>query len=182
MQSTDSPVIFLISGAQGSGKSTVARRLAARFDRGVHIEADALQRMIVKGATWPEPPAPRGEAERQLRMRARHAAMLADSFFKEGFTVVIDDILIGEQLEYMRAQISSRPLMLVNLAPPLAVLRDRNAARPGKDVHLPWNPILDEEMRRVQSDMGIWIDNSRQTPDETVDEILRRTPEEGSLD
>ena len=182
MQSADSPVIFLISGAQGAGKSTVARRLAARFARGVHIEADVMQRMIVSGAAWPEPPSPRGEAERQLRMRARHCAMLADSFFKEGFTVAIDDILIGEQLEYLRRQIVSRPLMLINLAPPLDVLRERNAARAGKDVHLPWNPILDEEMRRVQNERGIWIDNSRQTPDETADEILRRAAGEGSLD
>ena len=42
--------IFVISGTQGAGKTTVAGLLARRFERGVHVSADTLQKMIVSGA------------------------------------------------------------------------------------------------------------------------------------
>ena len=35
----DQPAVYLISGPMAAGKSTVARLLASRFSRGVHLEA-----------------------------------------------------------------------------------------------------------------------------------------------
>ncbi|MFJ5084035.1 hypothetical protein [Streptomyces sp. NPDC088706] len=43
----------LLSGIPGSGKSTVAAALAARFTASAHIEVDALQELIVTGGRWP---------------------------------------------------------------------------------------------------------------------------------
>ena len=72
--------IVAVTGIQAAGKSTIARRLASHFTRGVHIEADALQRMIVSGGVWVEEPGePAGEAARQLRLRLRHMCLLAAS-------------------------------------------------------------------------------------------------------
>lgn len=174
--------IFLISGTQGAGKSTVARTLANRFEHGVHIEADLLQRMIVSGGAWPEAPEPAGEALRQLRQRAHRAAMLADSFFEAGFTVVIDDIAIGDQLETYRRSIRSRPLLLVNLVPSLKVAERRNRERPDKNVFLPWSPILDRAIRGTMRGTGMWLDNSSLSVEETVDSIFRRARSEGRLE
>jgi adenylate kinase family enzyme len=42
-------LIWIISGTQGVGKTTVSRRLAETFDRSVHLEGDRLRRMIVRG-------------------------------------------------------------------------------------------------------------------------------------
>jgi dephospho-CoA kinase len=57
------PCIIVVTGIQASGKSTVSRLLAQRFAHGVHVEADALQHMIVSGGEWVgEPGAPSGEA------------------------------------------------------------------------------------------------------------------------
>ena len=173
--------IFLISGNQGAGKSTVARALAERFARGVYIEADLVQRMIVSGGVWPEPPEPTGEALRQLQQRAQRSAMLADSFFETGFTVVIDDIAIGDQLNMYRNSIRSHPLLLVNLVPSLEVLERRNEERPNKNVFHPWGPILDRAMRETMRDLGMWLDNSSLGVTETVDEILRRAWTEAGL-
>ena len=68
--------------------------------------------------------------------------------------------------------IASRPLLLVNLAPSLDVVAKRNAERPGKNVFLPWSPLLDAEMRSTMRGIGLWIENTNQTPEQTVDDIL----------
>ena len=70
---------YLITGIPGAGKTTVSRLLAQRFPLAAHIEADRLQELIVSGSLWPDQE-PREEAMRQLRLRARNAALLAESF------------------------------------------------------------------------------------------------------
>jgi adenylate kinase family enzyme len=41
--------VVLVTGLQAAGKSTVAARLAARFERAAFIEGDVLWKMIVAG-------------------------------------------------------------------------------------------------------------------------------------
>ena len=72
--------IYIVSGIPGAGKTTVSGLLARRFKRGVHIEADLVQQMIVAGGVWPEWE-PREKAMRQFQLRRRNVRMLADSFF-----------------------------------------------------------------------------------------------------
>src|SRR3981189_2899706 len=81
----------LLTGIPGSGKSTVAAALAARFGMAAHIEVDALQQMIVSGGRWPSP-SHDAEAARQIFLRARNACLLADSFVTAGFVPVLDDV------------------------------------------------------------------------------------------
>lgn len=54
------PALIVVTGIMGAGKSTIARLLAQRFVRGVHVEADVLQQMIVSGGVWVSQP---GELE-----------------------------------------------------------------------------------------------------------------------
>jgi gluconate kinase len=168
--------IFLISGTQGAGKSTVGRMLAERFNRGVFIDADDLDRFIVSGRAPIEPPLS-ADAELQLRLRASHEAMLADLYFGAGFNVVIAEFVLGDRYRQFLTEIKSRPLLLVNLVPSLEVVKKRNEARPNKNVFEPWSPILDREIRATMKGIGLWIDNSSQSAEETVDEILRRSGE-----
>jgi broad-specificity NMP kinase len=171
--------IYLISGLPGAGKSSVSNRLAKRFERGVHIEADLVQQMIVAGSVWPEWE-PREEAMRQFDLRRRNVSMLADSFFDAGFTPVIDDIVIGSRIDEYVSGLRGRPLLVVMLVPRPDVVRKREILRK-KHVFDKW-AHLDDVMRRETARGGWRLDSSDMTADATVDAILREGWERGRIE
>ena len=166
------PAVLVISGIPGAGKSTISAIVARRLERSAHIEAEVLQRFVVSGLVWPDGE-PRSEAMRQLRLRGRNVALLADSFFAAGVTPIIDDVVIGTRLDELRTDLRSRPLLFVLLTPALDVVRERNRRRPNKDVFEAWRH-LDAIARNETPRLGLWLDTSEQTPEESAEEILRR--------
>lgn len=166
--------VVVITGIQAAGKSTIARLLAQRFERGVHIEADALQQMIASGGEWiAEPGVISDGAGRQLRLRLHNACLLAKSFVEAGFTAVIDDIIVGERYDELKSELAGVPFELVVLAPsPDVVAAHRDAGRGKRVLGEKWAHYLDDALRDTMAGEGIWVDNSEQTPEETVDEII----------
>jgi cytidylate kinase len=169
--------VLVISGIPGAGKSTIAALVARRLARSVHVEAEVLQRFVVGGSVWPDG-APHEEALRQLRLRGRNVALLADSFFEAGFIPVLDDVVIGTRLADLRSDLRSRPLLFVLLVPRLEVVRARNRERPNKDVFEAWRH-LDEVAREETPRVGLWLDTSEQTAEESAEEVIRRAWHEG---
>jgi adenylate kinase family enzyme len=169
--------VLVISGIPGAGKSTISSLIARRLSRSVHIEAEVLHRFIVEGSVWPDGE-PHEEAMRQLRLRGRNVALLADSFFEAGFTPVIDDVVIGTRLAELRSDLRNRPLLFVLLLPRLDVVRERNRQRPNKDVFEVWRH-LDAVARAETPRIGLRLDTSDQTAEESAEEILRRAWREG---
>lgn len=176
----EGPTLFVISGTQGAGKSTVARLLAGRFERGARVSADALQRMIVAGGRWPEGRTMSPEAEQQLRLRLKHACLLGRSFVSAGITAVLDDIVIGDRLDHLVEELAGSRFVLVMLTPRAEVVRAREASR-GTMLWEQWE-WLDEVIRTGTRRIGLWLDTSELTPEETVDEILRRAWTEGLIE
>ncbi|WP_259275852.1 AAA family ATPase [Micromonospora chalcea] len=175
-----SPAVVLISGIMAAGKSTVAEALARRLPRAVHLRGDVFRRMIVSGRA-DMTAEPTDEALRQLRLRYDLAASTADRYAAAGFTVVLQDVVLGADLPAMVGRIRHRPLAVVVLAPRAEVVAARERDRP-KTGYGDW-PVadLDAGFRADTPRIGLWLDTSDQTPEETVAEILARAWTDGQI-
>jgi chloramphenicol 3-O-phosphotransferase len=163
--------VILVTGIQAAGKSTVAQLLAERLPRSVHVRGDVFRRMIINGRADMTPD-PASEAMRQLRLRYQLAATVSDAYFQAGFTVVVQDVILGTHLAEMTAMIYSRPLLVVVLAPHVSAIADREKNR-AKTAYGTWAITqLDDVLRHETPRLGLWLDTSSQTAAETADEIL----------
>lgn len=119
------------------------------------------------------------EAERQLDLRHRLGASTADAYFDAGFTVVVQDIVMGQKLTAYVEHIKARPLHVIVLVPRVTVVAERESRR-GKTAYQPDGLTiqdLDDYIRSETPQIGLWLDSSDQTPTQTVDEILERRNE-----
>lgn len=118
--------VVLVNGPAGVGKTTISRRLAATVPKGTCIHGDALRDFIVT----------RGP-DRPAGLTYLAAAALTDVHLAAGFDRVVVDYIFEqpEHVDRFRDALTPgtpRPL-LVTLWAPLAVVRAREAARPGRD-------------------------------------------------
>jgi chloramphenicol 3-O-phosphotransferase len=168
-----SQAIILVTGIQAAGKSTIAQLLAERLPRSVHVRGDRFRRMIINGRA-DMTPVPTNEALQQLQLRHQLTASVSDAYFQAGFTVISQDIILGEHLTEMTTMIRSRPLLVIVLAPQVSAIADREKSR-SKTAYGTWAiKQLDNVLRHETPRIGLWLDTSGQTPAETADEILTR--------
>ncbi len=179
--------IIVITGIQAAGKSTVAQALAERLDRSVHLRGDVFRKMVVNGRAEMGSARPPAEAVRQLRLRHALAATVADRYAEAGFTVLLQDIIIGCHLAELVAAVRGRPLYVVVLAPRPDVVQARAEARrlaSGKTAYKPGQQSvaeLDAAFRLDTPRIGLWLDTSELTVPQTVAEILARVRAEASV-
>lgn len=170
--------VWLVVGVQGSGKTTIADGLANRFDRGVHIRGGQFYRWAIRG--WVQhDDIDQVEAARHLQLRYKLSAMAADQYCAAGFVTVVQDNIYGDDVVGWLNMVASRPRHLVVLRPSTDVVAQRDAhrhARTGKVAYRPGAASirdLDEKLATTPR-LGLWLDNSRLSVDETIEEILRR--------
>src|SRR5262249_60288928 len=97
-------------------------------------------------------------------------------------TVGGQDVAVGPVLAAQVAAIRSRPLYLVVLAPSPAAVARREAARSKTGYDDGWSvEQFDAGFRATTPRVGLWIDSAMHTPEETVDEIVRRARSEAAV-
>ena len=117
------------------------------------------------------------DAERQLRLRLSHACLLGRSFVAAGITAVIDDLVIGSRLDDLMEDLAGQTFVFVMLTPSLESVRRREAGR-GTSLWEQWE-WLDDEVRQRTQRIGLWLDSSDLTAEQTVDAILARAWTDG---
>lgn len=175
------PRVVLIIGVPGAGKSTVARALAEHFERSACIEGDLIQHELTVNGLVPPGGEPVDEQGRQLALRWRNCADLADNFADEGFTVVVEHAAsTPDFVELFRDRLRTRPLSLIVLAPRHEVTLERDAGR-HKQVaqHFTW---MDAQMRQTLAGWGWWLDSSDLSVEQTVAAVLAHGLEAGILE
>lgn len=112
----------------------------------------------------------------QYQLSFANAAALTRTFLRAGFDVVIDDVIRKGDLydEWLR-HFEGIEHRVVLLMPSLDVALARNRDRAAKTV--PETTLHDLHQRYQEVDNSDWIviDNSGQSPEETVTEIRRRS-------
>ena len=172
--------IYIVTGIMASGKSTIAQLLAKKANYSVHVRGDEFRRVIVSGRAEITM-TPNEEANKQLLLRYKLAAQVAESYFAAGFTTIVQDNFLGKETNYFIDCFSLSPVYMITLCPSAQTVLTREASR-GKTGYIHWDvqslyEILINENPRI----GLWIDSSNQTPEETVDEILARYETEARI-
>jgi hypothetical protein len=176
--------VWLITGAQASGKSTTADLLARRFERGVHIRGGQFYRWAVRG--WvhfdDDGDPDQQEARRLLDLRYHLSATAADGYAAAGFETVVQDNIYGADVSRWLDTVTARPRHLVVLRPRIEVVGDRHEHRratTGKVAYTAAFGLADNDaiVDTTPRNLGLWLDTSSLTPDEVVDAILARTDE-----
>lgn len=156
-------MVIYIDGPINAGKTTVSRLLAQRLADTVHIEVDDL-RHFAECLTLDE----------AIPFALEDAIMLTQNWVRRGFSVVVS-WPIGAQDHRQFAQAVTTldaELHTFTLLPRQEICLSNRGARPLtiKEIDRIHQMYA---WRREQGSVGTLIDNSEQTPDQTVDTIIQ---------
>lgn len=170
------PKLILITGVMAAGKSAVAQAVAERLPQSVHLRGDVFRRMIVNGQAAMSP-RPTQAARSQLLLRYRLAADAASSYLRAGFSVVYQDIILGEDLARVLSTLHPRPVHLVVLCPDSEVVAARAEAREKAGYGSFAVAELDAVLRQCTPRLGLWLDTSDLSITQTAAAVLERLDE-----
>jgi predicted kinase len=157
--------IVILTGAPGAGKTTLAERLAARAERGVHVRADVFYTFVAHPIA---PVLPESRAQNETVIRA--AVRTAVAFARGGYEVFLDGIFGPWFLPLIADELAP-----TGLAAEYVVLQadlDRARARAvGRTVD-PAPAAVVEQMHRQLADLGPYAGHAVQVGARAADEVL----------
>jgi hypothetical protein len=156
-------MLIVLNGSINAGKTTTAQMLCRLLPRTAHIEVDSLRAFIA----WMP-------LEESIPINLENAVAVARVFLKHGLKVVLSYPLRAEDYQWLRQQFTC-PIHFFTLRPPLPISQSQRGER-----------VLSEwEIARIayhyhtpgaNPDLGVVIDNSQMSAEETAREIIRLVP------
>jgi cytidylate kinase len=177
-----SAALWLVVGVPAAGKTTVAELLSSQFERGVHVRGGQFYRWATRGWVHAGDRDQPDEVRRMLDLRYRLSALVADEYCAAGFTTVVQDNLFGADVDAWLRSVAARPRHLVVLRPSREVVQRRESDRTAATGKVAYRPgeftiaDLDSALANTPR-IGLWLDTSSQTADETVEAIVARARE-----
>ena len=172
--------IYVITGVMASGKSTVAEALAHRLKKGIHLRGDIFRKMIVSGREE-MCECPSKEALEQLDMRYKITAKVAREYYDYGFSVVVQDNYLGEKLNYFIRLLQPYPVYVIVLNPDISTITEREQRRGKKGYDGFTVESLHHMFLTETPKIGLWLDTTDLTVEETVSEIIKRAELEAGI-
>jgi deoxyadenosine/deoxycytidine kinase len=167
--------IIFITGMAGAGKSTVGRMLARHFQKSLFIQVDELREKVVKGYARPQGGIFTEEVMQQFQMARSTAIYMARLYADHGLDVVIDDVCVPPNFVEQYAALFEIPgVHRVLLYPRESVVIERITKRGGPLEHIPYVPVIYNQLDSMSKDDWIVLDSSEWTIEQTVNEILSR--------
>jgi len=171
--------IILITGATGSGKSTISHRVAEKFPKSIHLQVDNLRDMMVKGMVPPKIEWSEEEEQQVLQQFqwARSTAIyMAKLYASQGVAVVIDDVITPNFVEHYAALFEIPGVHRVLLYPSASAVIERVKQRGGPWDHvlLDFVPLSYNLLEPMPKDGWIVLDSGEWTIEQTVHEVLSK--------
>jgi predicted kinase len=168
-ETTAQPILVLLSGLPGTGKSFLARRLTAALPF-VVIESDRVRKVLF--------PQPRYTAE-ESRWVHRTCHALMDRLLRGGVRVIYDATNLVEyhrELVYRSAREAGAKLVVVRTVAPEQVVRERLQNRPGREEvasDADWKIYRRMASRQEPIRHAHLVVDTTQGAEEAVEKILR---------
>lgn len=164
------PLVCLITGPAGAGKSTTALALAKTMKISALIETDHIRHMIKDGFIKPS----LSEGHEQLVLGRKNATILAKNFAKEGYNVIIADAVAGRKsIDIYHKSLKRYRFVIILLLPNRKVLWKRDSgrsvkARIGKRTLWMHDRFVEKMIKEKRWHV---IDNSKMSIKQTVKKI-----------
>ncbi|MGH2622148.1 MAG: hypothetical protein ACRDE7_00600, partial [Sphingobacterium sp.] len=108
-------------------------------------------------------------------------AKLAIEYYNNGFTVVVQDNFLGENLAYFSELLHPHPTYIIVLNPSVDSIKQRENKRQKKGYVGFTVESLHKEFIEKTPKIGLWLDTSNMTIDQTINEIEERVLIEGMV-
>jgi adenylylsulfate kinase-like enzyme len=170
------PPVVVLTGQLAAGKSTVAGLVLRHWERGLHLDVDAVREQVVQGLAGPLPWT--DETTRQFGLAVRACAAQAAVYHRAGFAVAIEGAVDPADVDAALGEVGLLGHRVgVVLHPRLEVARERNRTRThkpfGADLLHDVIGVLDADLRASPPPAG-WavLDTSDDEPGRSAERVL----------